>query len=114
MTWRLPSVTGRALTGLGLGLWVILITFATLRAQAAGPVWGVQVGASLQGQAIVVGVDPQAAVWARGVRAGDAVLTVDGEDALAFIGQDLSPAVREIVFRDASGAPVGVSPVDLP
>src|SRR5882672_10609446 len=113
MTWNRRSVTRRAFIGLGLGLWVILITFATLRARADGPVWGLQLAASPQGEAVVAAVDPLGSVWSRGVRTGDAVLTIDGQDARDFIGQDLSPTVREVVFRSPSGVVRVISPTEV-
>jgi diguanylate cyclase (GGDEF)-like protein len=113
MTWRHRPVSRRAFIGLGLGLWVILITFATLRARADGPVWGLQLAASPQGDPIVVVIDPLGSVWSRGVRTGDAVLTIDGLDARDFVGPDLSPAVREVVFRDPSGVVRVISPTEV-
>src|SRR5712691_5345726 len=113
MTWGRRSVTRRALVGLGLGLWVILVSIATLRAQAAGPIWGIQLAAASEGEAVVGAIDPLGSVWARGVRTGDAVLTIDGQDARAFIGQDLSPAVGEVVVRSQSGAVRAVSPYEV-
>src|SRR5437588_9351218 len=114
MTWSHRSVTRRAFIGVGLGLWVILITFATLRARADGPVWGLQLAASAQGEAVVGAIDPLGgSLWSRGVRTGDAVLTIDGQDARDFIGQDLSPTVREVVFRAPSGSVLTVTPTEV-
>src|SRR6266851_2035760 len=113
MTWGRRSVTRRALVGFGLGLWVILVTSAALQAQAAGPVWGLQLAASADGGVVVVGIDPQGAVWASGVRSGDTVLTIDGQDAREFIGQDLSPTVGEVVFRAPSGVVRAVAAYEI-
>src|SRR4030088_164741 len=104
MTWGRQSVARRALIGLWLGLWVVVVTIGTLRAQAVGPIWGLQLAASAQGELVVVVVDSLGSVWGRGVRTEDTVLTIDGQDARDFIGQDLSPAVGEIVFQAPSGA----------
>jgi diguanylate cyclase (GGDEF)-like protein len=84
-------------------MWVILLAFATLRAQADGPRWGMQVALSSDGRPVAASMDPVGSAWAGGARPNDEVVTIDGEGASVFVGHALNSAAHELTFRDRAG-----------
>src|SRR6266851_4909095 len=104
MIQRSRSVSRRAIIGLGLGVWIVLVIVATLHARADGPQWGVTVGTSPAGSPVVAGIDPQGLGWGFGLRPQDELTAVDAEDAAAFVGQDIPSTAVELTFKDATGA----------
>src|SRR5712691_9519688 len=100
---RRVSVSRRALVGLGLGLWITLIAFGSLRARVAGPEWGVHVVQSFDGEAIADSVDRFGAGFADGVRPGDIVISVDGVDAHSFIDDQLPSSAYAVTVRKPDG-----------
>jgi len=97
------GVSRRALVGLGLGLWVILVALAAVRAQADGARWGMQVAMSSDGRAVAVAVDPLGGAGVLGVRQDTELLTIDGQDASHFAGREVGVSVAELTFRDTAG-----------
>ncbi|HEX8967522.1 MAG TPA: hypothetical protein VF937_06565, partial [Chloroflexota bacterium] len=96
----------RALIGLGLGLWIILISGVSLRAQAAGPQWGLRLESATDGRhAMATTVDPYGLAWGGGLRQGDEVVSVDDLDATSLAGQWVPSNARQITFVDDAGTP---------
>src|SRR5579859_2940692 len=106
--WR-PTISRRALVGLAPALWIILVIFATVRARADGPHWGVHLARSASGQAVVDAIDPQGMAWGAYLRLDDEVTAVDSQ---FFVGDVPSPA-HELTFSDATGQK-SISAPDIP
>src|SRR5258707_5591288 len=98
------SLSRRAIVGLGLAVWIILLIFATLRARADGPQWGVQLGATADGRTVVTGIDSQGMGCSLGLRPQDDLIAVDGDSAAAFLGQGGPTGAVQLTEIDANGA----------
>jgi len=96
-------VSRRALIGFGLGLWVILLSAVGVRAQLIGPEWGVHIARSVDNVPVAASVGSMNAGWTKGLRPGDEIIAVGGDDPIHLIGKDLPGVVNEVTFRDASG-----------
>ncbi len=103
MTQKLRFVNGRAMIGLGLAVWVILVFSGSLRAQASGPEWGLYLTHTSDGRTVVESIDAKGAAWPDGVRPHDEILAIGGQPAALFDGRTLPTSVHEIAFRDAAG-----------
>jgi diguanylate cyclase (GGDEF)-like protein len=102
------------MVGLGLGVWIVLLIFATLRARAEGPQWGVRVGAAPDGRTVVTDIDPQGMGWALGLRPQDVLIAVDGDSAAAFVGRDVPTGAVALTVKDANGALLSLRPGGIP
>ena len=109
-----PSVSRRAILGFGLGLWIILIVFATLRARADGPRWGVHLAQSDSGQVVADSIDPHGLAWIDGLRQLDDVIAVDGQTAELFAGGEVPSTARELTFKAPDGSVHSVGTPDFP
>jgi diguanylate cyclase (GGDEF)-like protein len=114
MNWRRRALSPRALVGLVLGLWVILVMFATARAIADGTVWAFQLSAAAQGTTVATAVDPLGYAGAAGMRTGDLVLSVDGHDPGNLVDTDIPSTVQEVVFRDDSNDTLTIASSPIP
>jgi diguanylate cyclase (GGDEF)-like protein len=94
-------VNRRALIGLALGLWIVLVSFVSIRAEAAGPQWGLRLGRTADDHITVERVTPLGSGDV--FRIGDEVISIDGRDPSAFAGRDVPNSVREIAVREADG-----------
>src|SRR5579859_2568422 len=114
MIHKRRSVSRRAIAGLGLGLWIILLVFATLRGRADGPQWGVYVALSPDGRAVAAAIDPQGEAWGGGLRQGDEITAVGADSPQLFVGRDVPSVVQELTVRDADGALRTIGAWDIP
>jgi diguanylate cyclase (GGDEF)-like protein len=114
---RLPrGLSRRDLVAIALGVWIILLAFVSVRASAAGPQWGIHLAsaAAIDGSSALV--DSAADFgWHYGVRAGDRIISIDGEAPRAYAGQSVPSSVREIVFQldDADHSALTLRPAEI-
>ena len=113
MIQQLRLVNRRALIGLGLAVWVILILSGSLRAHANGPEWGLYVTHTSDRRTVVESIDANGVAWPHGVRPRDEILAIDGQPAALFDGRTLPSSVHEIAFRDAAGLERTAQAADL-
>jgi diguanylate cyclase (GGDEF)-like protein len=103
MIHQLTSISRRTILGVGLGLWIVLLASISLNVESAGPQWGIHLSAqNADGQITVDAASLGIAVMG-GVRVGDRVASIDGEDPSAYVGQDIPANVRDAVFVDSAG-----------
>ena len=108
---RAPS--HRAVLGLCVGLWVILVAAAMLRAEADGPQWGVQVALTADDRSVATALKPTGTAWLGGVRAQNEIVSIDGQDPRSFIGVEVPSASKQLTFVDSSGAERTARPADI-
>jgi diguanylate cyclase (GGDEF)-like protein len=103
MIYRRRKLNRRIMIGSLLGLWIIVAAIGSLRAQSAGPEWGVRLTQDADDRIVADMPHAIGAAWDGGVRPKDEIVTVNGEDARFFVGKDLEASVSELVFRDRGG-----------
>src|SRR5205809_6373033 len=108
---RAPS--HRALLGLCVGLWVILVTTAMLRSEAEGAQWGVQVALSADGRTVAAAMQGPGTAWMNGVRPNDQIVSIDGHDPRPLIGQEVPSSAEQLTFVVSTGAERNARPVEI-
>jgi diguanylate cyclase (GGDEF)-like protein len=104
----------RALIGLGLGIWVILVALGTLRARLDGPQWGVQVALSSDGRAVAGSMNTIGIAWNGGLRPDGEITAAGDRDPIQFVGTDVPPSIHELTFIDSAGVLRSVRAPDIP
>src|SRR6266568_1377103 len=108
------TLSRRALIGLALGLWVILISCIALRAQSAGTQWGLQARVTNDGRVVATSVDRHDIAFIDGLRDSDELTSIDGQDPALFTDRPISSSVREVVFLDDQGVSQTVHVDEMP
>jgi diguanylate cyclase (GGDEF)-like protein len=109
MIRQLTAISKRTAVGVALGLWIVVLAFMSLRAETAGPHWGVHLAARTADDAAThVDAVAYGIALVHGVRADDAVTSIDGGDASRFAGTDLPSTVQTVEFRSRDGASINL------
>ena len=96
----------RNLVGLLLGLWVILVSFASIRAQVLGPQWGLRLERTTDGRVVAAEIDAFGTGWTDRIHVGDEITAVDGQDPTPLAGTNVESSIREVVYTTAGGLTV--------
>jgi diguanylate cyclase (GGDEF)-like protein len=106
MIRQLACISRRTAVGVALGLWIVVLAFTSLRAETAGPHWGVHL--ATDATETTVDAVSYGIALVHGVRAGDVVTSIDGGDPSRFAGLDLPSTVQTLEVRSVDGASISL------
>ncbi|HVC33927.1 MAG TPA: ATP-binding protein [Chloroflexota bacterium] len=106
--WGAAFAGGRAVASAGVVVWAVALATASFGCVAGGARWGLELGLT-DSTVVVSAVRANGLAWDAGIRRGDRVIQVNGQDARIFVGDDLNRVARVVILdRDGDRRPITV------